>query len=245
MKILYTKTGSTGNCSVIQGENGGLLIVDTGIKFDKVNREVGYQLHRVEACLITHAHADHFACIKDFLSAGINTYLLPETRSQVPKIASNRYLREVLVGDNGYKTDSFVFRAVEMVHTNADGTSCPCVGWLILDRISGVKMLWATDTQYIHNRFPALDYYCIEANFFEVDDYEQELPYIVGSVEERRVRSHFSVEAAGEFLKQQDLSKCKAVYLLHLSHSMDKKERNKVVRHIKKIVGKNIKVYGG
>lgn len=244
MKILYTKTGSDGNCSVVQSDNGGLLVIDAGIKFDKVNREVGYQLHRAEACLVTHAHADHFAYVKDFLVAGINTYLLPETRLKVPKNASERYLQEVVIDNQGYKTESFVFKPVEMVHTNADGTDCPCVGWLILDRANGEKMLWATDTQFIRNRFPALEYYCIETNFFEVDDYAEDIPYLEHSVEQRRVMSHFSVEAAEEFLRQQDLSKCKAVYLLHISHSMGKAQRKELIKRIKKIVGRKIKVYG-
>lgn len=219
------------------------MVIDAGIKFDKVNKEVGYHLHKAETCLITHAHADHTAYISDFLNAGIIACLLPETRVQVPKCASERYYKEIAIGTQ-YQTQSFAFVPLEMVHTNNDGTACPCVGYLIVDKASGEKMLWATDTQYIKNRFNALDYYCIEANFFEVEDWAASLPYIQKSVEQRRVQSHMSVETAIRFLQAQDLSKCKAVYLLHISNSLSDKERKEIVERVRKVVGKGVKVYG-
>lgn len=247
MKIFYTKTGSDGNCSVIQSESGGLLVIDAGIKFDKVNKEVGYQLQKAEACLITHAHADHTAHMDDFTNAGIITYLLSETRSQVAKCGSERYLNIVepfINSGKSYNTPSFKFLACSMVHTNNDGSNCPCVGYLIYDKASKEKMLWATDTQYIINRFATpLDYYCIEANYFETENWQKELPYIQKSVEKRRLQSHMSVETAIDFLKAQDLSKCKAIYLLHISNGLSDKERKEIVKKVKKAVGKRIKVY--
>lgn len=222
------------------------MVVDTGIKFDKVNKEVGYQLHKAEACLITHAHADHTAYMSDFTEAGITAYLLSETRSQVPKCGPERYLHLVLpfhFGGDSYQTESFEFLAISMAHTNNDGTPCPCVGYFIFDRASGEKMLWATDTQYIANMFTPLDYYCIEANYLEEKNYAALAPYLIQSVEMRRMQSHMSVETATTFLQAQNLSKCKAVYLLHMSHSLTDKEKKEIVKRVKTIVGKGIKVY--
>lgn len=253
MKIIYTKSGSKGNCSVIQSETGGLLVIDAGIKFDKVNKEVGYQLHKAEACLITHAHADHTAYMSDFTEAGINTYLLPETRSQVPKCGSERYLRlldeswlpdkHFIIFIKSYFTKSFIFKPCLAKHTNADGTYCPCVGYLIYEKGTQEKMLWMTDTQYIYNSFAPLDYYCIETNYLETNDWLKELPYVEKVVEQRRVQSHMSVETAIEFLKAQDLSLCKAIYLLHMSSNLTDKEKKEIVKRVKKVVGKGIKVY--
>lgn len=246
MKVLYSQTSSKGNCSIIQSKTGGLLVIDAGIKFDKVNKEVGYQLHKAEACLITHSHADHTAYMSDFTDAGINAYLLPETRSQVSKCGSERYLNDVPTLTSGkfiiYYTKSFAFRAFSLVHTNNDGTPCPCVGYLIYDRASDEKMLWATDTQYIANRFRPLDYYCLEANYIE-EDWGEQLPYIEKSVEQRRVQSHMSVQTVCEFLKQQDLSLCKAIYLLHLSNSLTDRERKKIVREVKKVANGSLVYY--
>ncbi len=243
MKIAYTQTSSKGNCSVIQSESGELLVIDAGIKFAKINKEVGYQLHKAEVCLITHAHADHTAYMGDFTNAGIIIYLLPETRSQVPKCGSERYLRDIALGGQ-YQTNSFVFKPVPMVHTNNDGSDCPCVGYLIQDKVTKEKMLWATDTQYIHNRFNALEYYCIEANYFEINDYAESLPYIKKAVEQRRLQSHMSVETCIKFLQAQDLSKCKAIYLLHMSNSLSDKEKKEIIKRVKQVVGKGIRVYG-
>jgi Cft2 family RNA processing exonuclease len=57
MEMLFCKTGSTGNCSVIENARGQRLIIDCGIKFDKVNKAVGYNLYNANAVLITHFHS--------------------------------------------------------------------------------------------------------------------------------------------------------------------------------------------
>lgn len=58
MNVLYSKTSSKWNTSVIENGDGNMLIVDAGIKFEKVNSECGYMLHNAKAILLTHAHLD-------------------------------------------------------------------------------------------------------------------------------------------------------------------------------------------
>ena len=145
-------------------------------------------------------------------------------------------------------SDSFVISPVEMKHTNSDGTPCECYGFLILDKSTGEKMLWATDTQYIQNRFPPLEYYCIESNYFESDDYSEDINYIEKKVEQRRLQSHMSFESAVKFLKMQDLSKCKEIRLLHISSSLGENDKKKMKRKLKrelqsKVDMKNIEIF--
>lgn len=58
MNVLYSKTSSKGNTSVIENATGDILIIDAGIKFEKVNSDCRYMLHNAEAVLLTHAHLD-------------------------------------------------------------------------------------------------------------------------------------------------------------------------------------------
>lgn len=245
MKILYSKTSSQGNCSVIESGNGKLLIIDAGIPYKKVDKEIGYRLHEAEALLITHAHSDHTGHISDFLSSGINTHLGVETASALEIGAYSRLIHE-LAPCAQISLSDFMILPLEMHHTNSDGTPCECLGYLILDKSTGEKMLWATDTLYIKNRFPPLDFYCIEANFFESDDYTNLMDAIEKSVEMRRVQSHMSFESALKFISIQDLSKCKEIRLLHLSSSLSEKQRKaikaKFKRELKKIYKGDIKV---
>lgn len=214
MKLIFSKTGSDGNCSVIESKNGNLIIIDTGIRYKTVDKAIGYRLHEADGYLLTHNHKDHVLYEKDFIKAGLENV------------------------SNFVSTESFILRKIEMVHTNSDGTPCECYGYLILDKSTGEKMLWATDTQYIKNEFHPLDFYCIECNYFETDEYDGELDYIEKSVEMRRARSHMSCESVCKFLEMQDLSKCKEIYLLHISGSVGEKGKLKMIDKVREVLNK-------
>lgn len=57
MNVLYSKTGSKGNASVITDGNT-FVQIDAGIQPDKVNREINYRLSKVVGVLCTHVHGD-------------------------------------------------------------------------------------------------------------------------------------------------------------------------------------------
>lgn len=246
MKILYSSTSSKGNCSVIENGDNHLLIIDAGLPYKKVDKEIGYRLHESDALLISHSHGDHTSHINDFLSVNINTFLGAETASALDLGRYTRHIRHIAVNKQ-ISVDGFEIVPLEMCHTNSDGTPCECFGFLILDKSTSEKMLWVSDTQYIKNKFPPLEYYCIECNFFESGDYFDDIEYIEKTVEMRRVQSHMSFESAVKFMSMQDLSKCKEIWLLHMSSRLTEKERKstqaKFKRQISKISnGRKIKI---
>lgn len=57
MEVLWSKTGSKGNASVIS-DGQTLIQIDAGITPEAVNREINYRLNDVFACLVTHCHGD-------------------------------------------------------------------------------------------------------------------------------------------------------------------------------------------
>ena len=75
MRILWTKTGSDGNCTVIETADGGLFMIDCGIKLDIVNQKIGYRLNEINYCLVTHNHNDHVKYISKVLGRGIEGLL--------------------------------------------------------------------------------------------------------------------------------------------------------------------------
>lgn len=229
MKILWSKTGSSGNCSVIESSSGNLLTIDAGIKYEVVNRSCEYRLHECKNVLLTHGHKDHSLYASYFCKRGMNIYAGEEASTHIDvNVNSLKLLKPAIQFD----MDGFRAIPIEMTHSNSDGTACECFGFLIQDTCSKEKMLWVTDSQFIQYKFPPLDYYCIEGNYWEQESYLEELDAIEKNVEMRRVKSHMSIQTAVDFLKQQDLSKCKEIRFLHMSNSMTKEERDKIVPYV-------------
>lgn len=224
MRIIHSNTSSNGNCSVIESESGALLTIDAGIRYDVVNRAIGYNLHLCRTLLLSHAHKDHCFFASEYRKRGMIQYAGPET---CKKIGGTQLPMQKAISVPGFDVISF-----PLVHTDSTGEPCECLGFLIRDSTSEEMLLWCTDTAYIPFRFPSLDVYALEANFWEQTDYSDILDSIEKSVEIRRNKSHMSVETMVSFLQKQDLSKCKEIRLLHLSHSMTAEEKSNIIPFI-------------
>jgi len=85
---------------------------------------------------------------------------------------------------------------------------------LVYSTVTKEKLLFATDTFYIKPKFAGLDYIMIECNYakdiLDKNDTNKK-------VKNRLYSSHFELENVKEFLKANDLSQVKAIYLMHLS----------------------------
>lgn len=215
MKIICSKTGSDGNFSLIS--DGQLSIaIDCGIRWEKANKMSGYTLMDVCAVLSSHSHGDHVAFISQFIQHGLHTYATKETWRKEPISPAYKGIMHTLDGSQ-ITVGTFIVKPFKVPHTNSDGSPCENYGFLIYSRCTGEKMLWITDCAYIENKFPPVEYICIECNYIDVDDYSSELDYINPAVEKRRFSSHLSLNRCVDFIKNQDLSKVKFIKLLHLT----------------------------
>ena len=80
--------------------------------------------------------------------------------------------------------------------------------------------MFATDTYYIRNRFKGLNYIMIECNYsIDILEYNINNDLISKTVSSRLRRSHMELGNVKKFLKANDLSRVKEIYLLHLSSS--------------------------
>lgn len=217
MEVLWSKTGSKGNASVIS-DGQTLIQIDAGISPEKVNQNIGYKLSEVEGIIISHAHIDHSALIPRFLRLGMKVYANEETwiKTQISRPTRNAV---TIQSGKQFKIGTFVVMPFDVAHTNSDGTPCSNFGFLIYSTVTREKMLWITDASYIESKFPPIDYICIECNYIDIDDYTSELEFVNTFVESRRFRSHLSLDRCVQFLKQQDLSYIKEIRLLHLTES--------------------------
>lgn len=56
MLIRVLASGSSGNCTVIENENGELLILDAGIDIKQIKQGINFRVGDIAGCVITHKH---------------------------------------------------------------------------------------------------------------------------------------------------------------------------------------------
>lgn len=67
-------SGSSGNCYLVNINNTKILL-ECGLTFKKIQKDLGYRVSELDACLVTHEHMDHAKAVKDLMKAGINCYM--------------------------------------------------------------------------------------------------------------------------------------------------------------------------
>lgn len=241
MQTLFTKTGSDGNCTVFQDHKGMMLAVDCGIPVKEVNRGIDYKLSSVKHCLITHAHGDHTKYVNDFIQRGIHVYMSQDTKNAL-NICDGYYIHAVKDREQFQIGDSFIVLPFNVPHCNSDGSPCANYGFLIYSTADHEKIFFATDCQFIPQKFRRLDRIFIECNYRadeinEFSDMEDMNMY----VEKRRLMSHMSEKACIEFLKKQDLSQTKEIRLLHLSSSQYYL-KDTIKQEVEESIGKAVKI---
>ena len=80
------------------------------------------------------------------------------------------------------------------------------------------RVLYATDTYYLRYRFPPCTVIMLECNHsYEIIDRRVKEGSISVELAKRLVKSHMSMENFIEFIRANDMSKVRQIYLLHLS----------------------------
>ena len=216
VEIDVLATGSTGNCYRVSDGTTAILI-ECGIKYAEIVRGLNYKITDISTVLISHHHKDHALCAVELAKCGFDLIMPPETAynlclENIPNVYTPEPGKQCLVG-------TLVIVPFELSHVNSDGSECPCYGYLIGSVRTGEKLLFATDTAYIKNRFKGLTHAMIEVNYIESIMDEENIP----EVEKRRIRSHMSLETTIEFLKTAN-GKLEELYAIHGSKTRCDKE---------------------
>lgn len=197
---------------------------------------MGFGLTNVAACLVSHEHQDHAKAVADVLRAGVEVYTSPGT-IKVLGLEHHR-LRPVRAKET-FKVGTWTVRAFETQHDAQEP-----LGFLLKSNVTGERLLYATDTYYIRYRFPRLHYIMVECNYaadiLEANVKRGSVPEVL---KKRLLTSHFSLDNVKEFLKVNDLSQVREIWLLHLSDGNSDAERFK--REVMKITGKPTYIAGG
>lgn len=214
-------SGSTGNCYTLTNGQATIML-DCGLPFREIQRLTGYKLP--DAVLVTHEHKDHSKAVKDFIKRGVDIYMTPGTAEAIG-ICSNALEAEGL--GITWQHRIFIMQDGELLGLSRDGIISasvfatqhdakePC-GFLVDDGED--RVLYATDTYYLRYKFPGLTKIMVEANHsYDIIRENVADGVLDKRLAERLTKSHFSIENVLDFLKANDLSRVKEIWLIHLS----------------------------
>jgi phosphoribosyl 1,2-cyclic phosphodiesterase len=200
MKLRCLGSGSSGNCYLLIAGNGETLIIDPGVPIKEIKQALNWNISCVVGAVCTHNHADHAKSVKDLEQMGISVFKPYES----PKPMS--------IGSPGWTIQGFELtdKTGKFMHTNADGSECPCYGFLISHPEMG-RLLYITDTELVKWRFKNVNQILVEANYSK-EIIQQENPNY-----EHVCRGHMELGTTLEFLKVNKGQDLRNVVLLHLS----------------------------
>ena len=223
MNFKSLASSSAGNAYLVEdGET--VLLLECGIAAKELKKRTNFKTSEIAGVLVTHEHKDHCRAIKTLLDDGIPVYASYGTAAALDegRIKCLEERQTVLIG-------TISVTAFRTFHDAQEP-----FGFLLQSYVTGERLLFATDTCNIQYRFRDLDQIAVECNYDkEILDRSKHLPQ---KVKDRIQNSHFEVHSCLKFLQEVDayfegkgLSKCKRIFLLHLSDACSDEKKFKRV----------------
>ena len=227
MELQVICTGSSGNAYILSAGEHALLL-DAGLPIRAILREADWKT--LQGCLITHEHQDHAKAARELAGMGLQIYMTEGTLEAINGNGSLTALNAVQTL-SPFDVGKFTVMAFETQHD----ASQPC-GWLIRYKPTGETALYATDTYYLRYTFPGVDYWIVECNYCDdIVDAQQRTGTLSSALRSRLKKSHLSLRRLLAVLKANDLTKAKAVVLIHLSG--ERSDEKAMVAAVKEVTG--------
>lgn len=215
--IKVIATGSSGNSYLIKGGEE-ILLLELGINFKNIKKDIDFDLSKVKAAIITHSHGDHTKGVKEALKYGIDVYMSNGTIEEL-ELDSHRLHGFEYDGEypryKMFNIGNFTIFPFKSQHDTKEP-----VNFLIYHPKVG-KTLFITDSYFVHNRFNKIDHILIECN------YDESVLTTLPPWRARTIRSHMSLETLKETLSSWDLTETKDITLIHISSENGDGERYK------------------
>ncbi len=217
-------SSSQGNLySVDDGESR--VLIECGLSIKEIRKALGYSLSAVAFALLTHQDQDHSRSAVALMQSGIDLFT---SRGTADALGLQGHRLRIIQAKKEFSIGSWTVLPFDTIHQAPEP-----LGFLIANSL-GEKLAFATDTPYLKYRFVGLNIIAIECNYSE--RILKANKSISSYLRQQIVRNHFSLENVKEFLKANDLSKVREIFLLHLSDANSDAARFK--REIQELTGK-------
>lgn len=202
MLLRTIATGSSGNSYALISNTGEILLLDLGVSEKTIKKGIDWKISNVVGAVISHGHKDHSLSVEDFKSMGIPVF--------TPYTNPDKYRDAMKYG--GFMIQAFALTTIDnhWTHTNADGTECPCYGFLIAHKEMG-KLLYITDTNLVKWKFRGINHILLGVNYDKdlVDNDNPKANHVF--------RGHLSIDTACDFVKANYSDSLQNVIMCHLS----------------------------
>lgn len=228
MNLCCLGSGSSGNCYLLSAETE-TLILDCGLPIREIKKGLDWDISRAVGVCVTHQHLDHSKAVKDFENIGIPIFSQKDMGIDFEGEHEER--NHIRYGNFDINAFALTDKNGKFMHTNNDGSECPCYGFLIEHEDMG-KLLYITDTELVKWRFSGINHILISCNY--------QKKYIFDSAKRNHVlRGHMELETVKDFIKANKSNALRTVILCHLSQ--DSANPEECLSEVQKVVGEGVK----
>lgn len=233
MKFKVIASGSSGNAYLLTNDRE-TLIIECGVRFQKIKEAMNFNLRTVVGCIVTHEHQDHCVGVQEVLKAGIEVYASEGTHKAMGTDWSHRK-RTVRSYIGSYQIGGFQIMPFDIKHDCAEP-----LGYIIHHAETG-SVLFLTDSYYVEPTFQNLNNIIIEANYCQtILDARLKAGESPRAVRDRVIESHMSLDTCKKTLQANDLSAVNNIVLIHLSNANSDAARFK--REVQEATGKVVHI---
>lgn len=232
MKLKVINSNSQGNCYILENDSEA-LIIECGVRIDKIKQALNFNLRKVVGCIVTHEHLDHSKSMSELMKAGIDVWASAGTHCAMRTQGHHRAW--IAVKNDVFSIGEFKIRAFNVMHDAAEP-----IGFIINHPDTG-NILFLTDSYYSEYTFKGMNHLIIEANYCEtIINRKLTEGAAPKFLRDRVLESHMSLQTCMETLKANDLSGVRNIILIHLSDSNSDEARFQ--KEVQQLTGKQVYV---
>lgn len=228
-------SGSSGNGYLID-DGHSQLIIECGVQFKKVQKQMGHNFSKVAGALITHEHRDHCKYISSLIDkTAVDVFA---THGTIDAMFEDPVLK--LKIHHGYRFNELQYKQTQKIGTwyvtpfEIQHDVREPAGFLI-DNTAGDRLIFITDSYYVKYRFPNVTHMMVEANYSkDIVDQKMSKGFDLKR-KERLLESHFDFDRTIDFIKSNKSDRLQEVWLLHLSDANSHEQKFK--EETQKLVG--------
>lgn len=233
MNFIPLSSSSAGNAYLVTSPGVAPLLIEAGIPIKKLREKLwtqGVSLSDLAGCLVSHEHGDHSKTVDDLLRMGVDVCMSRGTAEIMGWDGHHRW--HCLEANKDFHIGSSWLIHPFALHHDAEEP----LGFFIHPYHQDERLLFIPDTEFVHNRFEGVTILAIECNNVEEILSRNIVEGKVNTALGRRVRrNHMSLERVIAMIKANDLSRCREIWLLHLSDSNSDEAR--MVREVQEATG--------
>lgn len=200
-------SGSSANGYILKADKN-VLILEAGVPFKECNMALKGDISGVVGVVVSHAHKDHSAYIKQYQKHGLQVYSNVDVASDFDGVVELEPMRKYHVG-------GFTVIALRVIHGD-----CPNFAYHIT-LPDGQTLLFATDLERFNYNFKGINHIAVECNYSD----DIRIDAMLNGAELRaQSRNHMEIGETIATINRLKSPDSQQVILLHLSQQLSDAE---------------------